>query len=41
MARLWPAASGSINMPNNVGSEGVFFLPQRMHSSPQFMFECF
>jgi ABC-type uncharacterized transport system fused permease/ATPase subunit len=29
MGKLWTAAAGSIRIPQHVGPEGVFFLPQR------------
>ncbi len=29
IGRLWPAATGSVNIPQHVGPDGVFFLPQR------------
>jgi ABC-type uncharacterized transport system fused permease/ATPase subunit len=33
IGRLWPAADGLIRIPDNVGPNGVFFLPQRMLST--------
>lgn len=30
IGRLWPAAGGSVEIPQHIGRDGVFFLPQRM-----------
>jgi ABC-type uncharacterized transport system fused permease/ATPase subunit len=34
MGKLWPAASGFVKIPEHVGPDGVFFLPQSARLAP-------